>query len=214
MRKNTRKFGLALTVLTMVALLLLVFTAVGWAAGTHSATEPTWSYRGIVTNDTGVKMKHVTVVHDPLGLEGVTGNPKFIIWWGTSSPNKLFAATSNDGVNWSGTGTARTELSVNFPSSSVPIYHPEVIYDRLGFVDKKSTGVVHFKMWFYDGGYEGGGSYNWMRYAESADGTNWQVYEDSPDVASGGKNYLEFSGGSGNEVSVLARWHGNHRQQH
>jgi parallel beta-helix repeat protein len=200
MRKNTRKFGLALNVLTMVALLLLVFTAVGWAAGTHSATEPTWSYRGVVTHDTGVKMKHVTVVHDPLGLEGVTGNPKFMMWWGTSSPDHLFAATSNDGVNWSGTGTARTRLSVTFPSTTVPIYHPEVIYDRLGFEKKKSTGEVHFKMWFYDAGME---NYNWIRYAESADGVNWQVYEDSPDVASAGKNYLEFSGGSGNEVSVL-----------
>jgi parallel beta-helix repeat protein len=203
MRTNTRKFRLALTVLTLATLLLLVFAAVGWADGTHSATEPTWYYRGVVTNDAGAKMKHVTVVHDPLGLQGVTGNPKFMMWWGTSSPDQSFAATSSDGVNWSGTDTARTKLSVTFPGTVVPVYHPEVIYDRLGFAQKKSAGTVHFKMWFYDGGYEGGGSYNWMRYAESADGTNWQVYEDSPDAASSGKNYLEFSGGAGNEVSVL-----------
>jgi parallel beta-helix repeat protein len=203
---NTRKFRLALTVLTLVALLFLVFAAVGWAAGTHSATEPTWSYRGVVTHDTGVKMKHVTVVHDPLGLEGVTGNPKFMMWWSTSSPDQLFAATSNDGLNWSGTGTARTKLSVTFPSTTVPIYHPEVIYDRLGFEEKKSAGVVHFKMWFYDGGTE---DYNWIRYAESSDGINWTVFEDSPCATAPGctnpsnKNYLEFSGGSGNEMSVL-----------
>jgi hypothetical protein len=89
----------------------------------------------------------------------------------------------------------------------VPIYHPEVIYDRLGFDQKKSAGTVHFKMWFYDGGVEG---YNWIRYAESEDGVNWTVFEDSPCVAPGctnpsSKNYLEFSGGSGNEISVLYR---------
>jgi hypothetical protein len=158
MRTDAGKLRLALTVLTLVALLLSVFAAVGWAAGTHSATEPTWYYRGVVTTDAGVKMKHITVVHDPLGLEGVTGNPKFMMWWGTSSPDQLFADTSNDGVNWSGTDTARSKLSVTFPSTSVPIYHPEVIYDRLGFAEKKSAGVVHFKMWFYDAGTE---DYNW-----------------------------------------------------
>ena len=57
-------------------------------------------------------------------------------------------------------------------------------------------------MWFYYAGQEG---YNWIRYAESADGSNLQVYEDSSDAGSGGKNYLEFSGGSGNEMSVLYR---------
>jgi hypothetical protein len=207
MRTNTRKFRLALTVLTLVALLPWVFAVVGRAAGTHSATEPMWYYRGVVTNDTGVKMKHLTVVHDPLGLEGVTGNPKFMMWWGTSSPDQLFAATSDDGLEWSGTGTARTKLSVTFPSTSVPIYHPEVIYDRLGFAEKKSAGAVHFKMWFYDAGNE---HYNWIRYAESGDGINWTVFEDSPCAAPdctnpSTKNYLEFSGGSGNEMSVLYR---------
>ena len=190
----------------ILATVLLLILAVGVALGqTHSTTEPTCYYQGVVTNDTGVKMKHVTVVHDPLGLKGAPGNPKFMMWWGSSSPDQLFASTSNDGVNWSGTGTARTNLPVTYPSSTVPVYHPEVIYDRDGFVQKKSAGVVHFKMWFYDAGTE---HYNWIRYAESADGISWTIFEDSPCAASGctnpsNKNYLEFSDGSGNEMSVL-----------
>jgi len=174
---------------------LLGAATIAPGAGTHSTTEPSWYFQGIVASD-AVKMKHVTVVHDPLGLEGVPGAPEFMMWWATSSPDQLYAQVSNNGLNWTAVG----QLAVSFPSSIVPVYHPEVIYDRLGFVQKKSPGVVHFKMWFYDAGVEG---YNWIRYAESGDGINWQVYEDSPDLASGGKNYLEFSGGSGNEMSVL-----------
>jgi len=191
-----KKFAIVLPVILAVA----VVGGVAQAVGTHASSEPTWTYQGIVAND-NVKMKHVTVVHDPLGLAGVAGNPPSMMWWSptSSTPDLLYGKTSNDGVNWN----AASHLTVNYPSTQVPVYHPEVIYDRQGFDEKKSTGDVHFKMWFYDGGYEGGGSYNWIRYAESADGTSWQVYEDSPDAASSGKNYLEFSGGSGNEMSVL-----------
>jgi hypothetical protein len=201
---KTNIFSVTISLVLALSFCLMVAApAAVMGAGTHSMSEPTWVYNGIVTNDTGQKMKHITVVHDPLGLAGVTGSPQFMMWWGTSSPDQLFAATSNDGIAWSGTGTARIKIAVDFPSTIVPVYHPEVIYDRLGFVQKKSTTDIHFKMWFYDGGYEGGGSYNWMRYAESVDGINWEIFEDSPDVASGNKNYLEFSGGAGNEVSVL-----------
>jgi hypothetical protein len=187
--------GMIKGTICLLAVILVLATGNVWAVGTHSATEPTWYYQGLVASDV-VKMKHVTVVYDPLGLAGVSGNPKFMMWWGTDSPNKLYAQTSIDGLTW----TALGQLSVTFPSTIVPVYHPEVIYDRQGFVLKKSPGTVYFKMWFYDAGVE---NYNWIRYAESGDGINWQIYEDSPHVPSGGKNYLEFSGGSGNEMSVL-----------
>jgi len=170
------------------------------AAATHGANEPTWTYQGVVATSTA-QMKHIDVLYDPAGLAGVPGNPRFLMVWGTSSPNQLYVKTSDDGLNRS----AHSQAAVSFPSTTVPLYHPEVIYDRAGFADKKSVGDVHFKMWFYDAGYEGGGSYNWIRYAESADGLSWQIYEDSPHSASAGKNYLEFSGGSGNEMSVLYR---------
>jgi len=183
-------------------LVVLLGIASSWAASTHCSSEPTWTYEGIVASDS-VKMKHLTVVHDPLGLAGVSGSPAFMMWWSPSSstPDQLYGKTSSDGRTWG----ASSHLTVNYAGTQVPVYHPEVIYDRLGFDEKKSTGDVHFKMWFYDGGYEGSGSYNWIRYAESADGVTWQGYEDSPDAASAGKNYLEFSGGSGNEMSVLYR---------
>ncbi len=190
-----------------IALLLTVTTAAlslgpPCAGSTHSATEPTWYFQGIVASDV-VKMKHVTAVHDPDGIVGALGEPEFMMWWGTGAADELYVKTSNDGEQWSD----KTHCDVGFPESStvVPVYHPEVIYDRQGFAQKKSTGAVHFKMWFYDGRFECPASYNWMRYAESADGVTWRVYEDSAHAASGGKNYLEFSGGSGNEVSVLYR---------
>ena len=184
------------TIVVLIAMVVFL-CARAWAVGTHSSTEPTWEYHGVVTSD-AVKMKHLTVVHDPLGISGVSGSPHFMMWWGTSTANQLYAQVSDDGINWTSLG----QLTVSFPSTVVPVYHPEVIYDRDGFDLKKSPGTVYFKMWFYDAGQEG---YNWMRYAESGDGVSWQVYEDSPDAASGGKNYLEFSGGSGNEMSVLYR---------
>lgn len=179
------------------ALILTVAAAAN--AQSHSATEPTWTYQGLVAStsgESGPKMKHIDVVYDPLGLAGVEGSPEFLMIWGTSTANQLYAKTSSDGLSWS----THTQCTVNFPSTTVPVYHPEVIYDRTGFDEKKSGGDVHFKMWFYDSGQEG---YNWIRYAESANGLAWQIYENSPDAGSGGKNYLEFSGGSGNEMSTL-----------
>jgi len=181
--------------------ILVLCAAISASAGTHSTTEPTWTYQGVVAGtsaDNGPKMKHIDVVYDPNGLSGVSGNPNFLMVWGTSTANELFIKTSNDGLTWN----THSQCAVTFPSTTVPVYHPEVIYDALGFDEKKSTGDVFFKMWFYDAGEEG---YNWIRYAESANGLNWQIYEDSPDTASSGKNYLEFSGGSGNEMSVLYR---------
>ena len=176
-------------------------TAVPAGAGTHSATEPTWYFKGVVATD--VAMEHVTVVHDPLGLQGVSGNPKFMMLWGeeTDEPGHAYAKTSEDGLNWS----ASQSLSVTFPEEStiVPVNHPEVIYDQEGFEQKKSEGIIHFKMWFYDFKVE---NYNWMRYAESVDGISWQVFEDAPvegETTPSIKNYVQFSGGSGNEVSVL-----------
>ncbi len=173
---------------------LLVAVSGALAVGTHSATEPGWTYQGVVTTSTGPKIKHLDVIYDPLGLEGVAGNPKFMMIWGTSSNNQLYTKTSMDGLSW---GT-QAQCAVGFPSTQVPVYHPEVIYDRLGFDEKKSAGDVHFKMWFYDAGAQ---NQNWMRYAESADGATWQIYEGAPGASP--KNYLEFSGGAGNEVSLL-----------
>lgn len=205
--KRARRIGILVTAVLLLSMVLGALPVSDAAYPEHSATEPTWYYKGVVTSDTGAKMKHVTVAHDPDGLQGVTGSPKFMMWWGTSNPDELFAARSDDGVTWSGTGSARTKLSVSFPSLVVPVYHPEVIYEPLGFEQKKSDGTVHFKMWFYDGGYEAGageaGSYSWIRYAESADGMSWQIYEDSTDTASLGKNYVEFRSVSCNEISVL-----------
>jgi len=198
-RKNSKCSGnyiLGGIVLSIMLFFLVVYTPIVNSAGTHSDTEPMWTYQGVVASEDNVKMKHVTVVYDPLGLAGVTGNPKFMMWYGTSSPDELYAQTSNDGLAW----TALGQLTVNFPSTTVPVYHPEVIYDRPGFDQKESAGAIHFKMWFYDAGDE---NQNWMRYAESADGVNWQIFENSPDAGSSGKNYLEFSGGAGNEISVL-----------
>jgi hypothetical protein len=189
------------TICLVVGMIMAAMTALE-ATATCSSSEPTWTYQGTVAStatESGPKMKHATVVYDPQGLAGVTGNPKFMMIWGTSSPDELYLKTSSDGLSWS----TYSQCSVSFPGTIVPVYHPEVIYDREGFDDKKSAGTVHFKTWFYDGGYEGGGSYNWIRYAESFDGVSWQIYGDSPDTGSGGKNYLEFSGGSGNEMSVL-----------
>ncbi len=189
------------TAITAGTLAIILGAGYASAAGTHASGEPTWTYQGQVattSNDSGPKMKHLTVVYDPQGLAGVSGNPNFLMVWGTSSADQLYTKTSDDGLSWS----THSQASVAFPGTTVPVYHPEVIYDRQGFNEKKSTGDVHFKMWFYDAGTEG---YNWIRYAESADGANWQIYEDSPDAGSSGKNYLEFSGGSGNEMSVLYR---------
>ena len=88
-----KKFAIVLPVILAVA----VVGGVAQAVGTHASSEPTWTYQGIVAND-NVKMKHVTVVHDPLGLAGVAGNPPSMMWWSPTSSTPDLLPSSDSGV--------------------------------------------------------------------------------------------------------------------
>jgi len=164
MKRNTRKFRLALTALVLVALLLAVFGGVSASAAELHVSK--WAgYGSNPVFDPTAKAYYPTIVYDSGQFSG-HGNPAYYkMWFGSDSG--VGYAYSDDSVSWTeGTNPVSGLTNAN---------HPHVEYYADGFTGANSGSnasgdAMYYRMWYWPGLTY---SINDIRYAESADGTDW-----------------------------------------